>query len=85
MKIEYNNHSSKSHTGKELIAAYLAGKKIWILNSGTSGNDDIVIGEKYEEIMTELLEFHGLEKMPENWKLRLAECEIVDDDELSIC
>lgn len=39
---------SKSHETEELEKALLNGDKIWLFDSGSSGNDDILIGDRNE-------------------------------------
>ena len=69
----------KSHTLIELQTAQKAGQDIYDLDTGTAGGDDELIagpGETYEDVLAEVLAFHELDELPENWSLRLIDWKI---------
>jgi len=49
----------KSHTKKDLIEAQKKGEKLWSLDTGNDGEDDVLIGEK-EDVIQEILYFHDI-------------------------
>lgn len=63
---------SKSHTYSEIFAAHKAGKMIFRFDTGTSGEDDILImepGQVLSAIKGDLLVHHDLNEFPEAWSL----------------
>ena len=65
---------SKSHTAEELCEGFLAGKKFFLLDSTTSGNDDILLGENEEDVREDLLDWlqtrePPVEEIPNDWAL----------------
>lgn len=80
-------HGSKSHTDEELREAFIAGKAIWSFDSGTSGNDDVLIYDPEvdaEQIMEDLNEHFQVPddvwdtERPNPWTLeRLTEGEML--------
>jgi hypothetical protein len=81
-------NQSKSHTEKEIIIAVFQGKKIAFLDSGSSGNDDLLIIEPGETLETAQADVENwyecnypnsrspFEQGSDSWALRL-----VDKDE----
>ena len=71
MKIQpekYQKYRSKSHTDSEIERALKKGIPVWKLDTGTDGEDDVLIGE-IESVRAEILGFHELEEMREDWTL----------------
>ena len=66
----------KSHTKKDIIKAQKKGKKIWSLDTGNDGEDDMLIGEREDVIQDILYYHHDIESMPEHWELDLVDWEI---------
>jgi hypothetical protein len=60
----------KSHTRQEVMKALQEGKKVYILDTGAAGQDDVLIGTR-EECVADTLAFFGLDELPEDWKLYL--------------
>ena len=60
--------SLKSHSIEEILEAYERGEKVYSLDSGNSGEDDILIGEK-NEIIRNLCDYHEFDELPEHWAL----------------
>ena len=67
----------RSHAKEEVIDALKQGKKAFALDTGNSGEDDVLIGN-YDDVLTDVLSHHELAELPEGWELR----EISRPDEL---
>jgi len=65
----------RSHSKKEIQEAQKHGKKIWMLDTGTYGEDDMLIGEK-EEVFGDILCYYEIEKLPDGWTLEEIDWEI---------
>lgn len=63
--------SYKSHTPEEIIKAVTDDPTIRIfeLDSGLAGEDDVLIGDDYNSVRIDLALFHGWDDDLENWKL----------------
>lgn len=69
----------KSHSVEEVRKAQRAGQDIYALDTGNAGHDDTVIAaveETRESVLSEILAFHELEELPEDWSLDLVDWEI---------
>jgi len=65
---------SKSHTAGELRERFMKGEGLWLLDTFTSGNDDLLLGESEEEVrgdVVDWLQTHTppVEEIPEDWSL----------------
>ena len=60
--------SYKSHTEEECIEAFQKGEKVWDLDTGNDGEDDVLIGEG-EQIIADILNYHELTELPPHWEL----------------
>ena len=58
----------RSHSRKEIEQAIHEGQRIWKLDTGTSGNDDILIGGTYQEVEFDVLSFYEKEDLGD-WEL----------------
>ena len=65
----------RSHEKKEIREALKKGQEVWALDTGTSGNDDHLIGT-HQEVLAEILNYHEIEELPENWTLDKVDWEI---------
>jgi len=61
-------HSMKSHTLEEVRNALNEGTPVWIVDTGTSGNDDVLIGD-YDEVLTDFLFYLELDELPKDWEI----------------
>lgn len=59
----------RSHTQKEIEAAQKEGKEIYYLST-ESGDDDVLIGS-YNECLQDVLNYHEIEELPDNWNLEI--------------
>lgn len=68
----------KSHTEKEILAAYDAGKSVWELDTNIDGDDDVLIGS-FDEVVSDLLDWlntadraypNEFSELPDHWHLR---------------
>ena len=58
----------RSHTETEITAALLRGEKVWALDTANQGDDDHIIGT-YESVLSDVLNHHEMEELPEEWSL----------------
>jgi len=70
----------KSHSKETIRAALAAGKTVWDLDTGSSGNDDHIIGEDYDMIVEEILGFFEIDKFPKTWRLTAVNKESIQED-----
>lgn len=59
---------SKSHEIKEILKALIDGEHICRLDSGSSGEDDLLIGTAHE-VDVDVCAHFDLEEIPEDWKI----------------
>jgi len=59
----------RSWSEEELLAAFKAGKKIYKLDTGTSGKDDVLVGDTYREVLQDVLDNEEVIELPEGWSL----------------
>jgi hypothetical protein len=59
----------KSHTAEEIRERLASDPtlKIFEVDSGLAGEDDILLGEDYTEVSNDLAVFHGWDNDPEYW------------------
>lgn len=55
--------------------------KIYDLETGTSGNDDVLVGVDYDDVLTDVLAFHEIDELPEGWEIREMTMEELKDYE----
>jgi hypothetical protein len=73
---------SKSHSPGELERAVIRGETLWLFDSGTSGNDDILAYDTSvtePEVEQDLLAFFELNAWPEQWSLRPLSADEAND------
>jgi len=58
----------RSHTIEEIEQALESGQEVWELDTGLSGEDDMLIGT-YEDALWDILHHFDVEMLPENWEL----------------
>ena len=58
----------KSYTRKQLKKLQRSGRKLWKLETGTLGDDDILAGEK-SAVIRDILDYHGETEWPAEWSL----------------
>ncbi|KKN09857.1 hypothetical protein LCGC14_1042280 [marine sediment metagenome] len=61
----------KSHTKEEITQALKDGKEVWRLDTGNSGEDDMLIGT-HDEVVADILHHHELDTLPEGWTLTIT-------------
>ena len=67
----------RSHTRREIAEAIAAGGQAWMLDTGTDGADDVLVGS-LGEVTSDLLEHFELEELPEGWELTRFEADWLD-------
>ena len=58
----------KSYTKAQLKRLQRSGRKLWKLETGTLGDDDILEGEK-EEVIRDILDYYEETEWPAEWSL----------------
>jgi len=58
----------RSHSRAEVAAALAEGKEAWMLDTGSQGDDDVLIGDK-GEVTRDLLDYFDVPSLPEGWSL----------------
>ena len=64
----------RSHTKEEVIEALKQGKKVFALDTGNYGEDDVLIGGTMEEALADVLSHQEWAELPEGWELREISC-----------
>ena len=59
----------RSHAKEEVIEALKQGKKVFALDTGNYGEDDVLIGGTLEEALADVLSHHELAELPEGWEI----------------
>ena len=59
----------RSHMKAEVIEALKKGEKVWRLDTGNYGEDDVLIGGTMEEALADVLSHQELAELPEGWEL----------------
>jgi len=67
----------RSHTRREIAEAIAAGGQAWMLDTGTDGDDDVLVGS-LEEVASDLLDHFELDALPESWELTRFEPDWLD-------
>ena len=67
----------RSHTRREIAEAIAAGGQAWMLDTGTDGADDVLVGE-LNEVVSDLLDHLEIEALPEGWELTRFEADWLD-------
>lgn len=62
-------HSHKSHTPEQIAQARERGDRAWILDTGTGGEDDVLLGVSREAVLADVLVHHDIEALPAGWTL----------------
>ena len=65
----------KSYTKAQLKKFQKSGMKLWKLDTGTLGDDDILAGEK-EEVIRDILDYYEETEWPAEWSLTEVDWEI---------
>ena len=65
----------KSYTRKQLKKLQRSGRKLWKLDTGTLGDDDILEGEK-EEVIRDILDYYEETEWPAEWSLTEVDWEL---------
>lgn len=59
----------RSHAKEEVIEALKQGIKVFALDTGNYGEDDVLIGGTMEEALADVLSHHELAELPEGWEI----------------
>lgn len=60
----------RSHTEEEIRDALARGARVWALDTGSDGEDDVLIGSR-EDVFQDICSFHdGISEMPPHWRLK---------------
>ena len=59
----------RSHAKTEVLEALKKGEKVWRLDTGNFGEDDVLIGGTMEEALADVLSHHELAELPEDWEI----------------
>jgi len=62
------NCGRRSHT-EEKIQNRPAGTKVFRLDTGNNGEDDVLLGENREDVLRDVLSHHEIKELPEHWEL----------------
>lgn len=63
----------KSHSKEEIQQALSRGEPVFELDTGTSGEDDVLIGGTEGECLADICAYHEVDKLPKGWTLRQIE------------
>jgi hypothetical protein len=67
----------RSHSPAQVADAIAEGEQAWMLDTGTDGDDDVLVGS-LEEVTSDLLEHFELDALPEGWELTRIEADWLD-------
>lgn len=62
----------KSHSKEEIRQALSRGEPVFELDTGTSGEDDVLTGSM-AECLSDICAYHEVEELPKGWTLRQIE------------
>ena len=65
----------KSYTRKQLKKLQRSGRKLWKLETGTLGDDDILEGEK-SAVIQDILDYYEETEWPAEWSLTEVDWEL---------
>jgi hypothetical protein len=71
----------KSHTKEEIKKAISEGKKVFALDTGNAGEDDILIADTNEtrqDVLEDVLAHHEVSELPEGWTLEEIDYDLED-------
>jgi hypothetical protein len=71
----------RSHSKEEIKKAISEGKRVFALDTGNAGEDDILIaepGEGREDVLADVLAHHEMAELPENWTLKEIDYDLED-------
>ncbi len=60
----------KSHTVAELRQAVADDYRLYALDTGSDGEDDVLFGMDYDEAHSDVVFYHDLDEWPSGWILR---------------
>lgn len=71
MSIADLNYSVKSYPSMQAaLDAREVGDSLWLLDTGNSGADDVLVGAEREEVLRDVLFHFELEAIPTSWSIR---------------
>ena len=53
----------------------MCGKELWKLDTGNTGDDDMLIGS-YDEVLSDVLYYHEVDALPFGWSITKVDWEI---------
>jgi len=59
----------RSHTEEEIRNAVAKGAQVWVLDTGSDGEDDVMIGSR-EDVFQDICCFHDISEFPPHWHLK---------------
>ncbi len=59
----------RSHTKQEIRDAVARGAQVWVLDTGSDGEDDILIGNR-EDVFQDICAFHQISELLPRWNLK---------------
>ena len=59
----------RSHTREEIRTAIAKGAEVWVLDTGSDGEDDVLIGSR-EAVFRGICSFNDITELPPHWHLR---------------
>ena len=71
----------KSHSREKIEKALSEGKRVFVLETGSAGEDDILIaepGEGREDVLADVLAYHEMAELPEGWCLEEIDYDLED-------
>jgi len=60
----------KSHTKEEVKEACLKGMKVYELDTGNDGEDDILVGYNDQDVLIDVFNHFEFEELPDHWAIR---------------
>lgn len=59
----------RSHTPEEIRKAIEQGAEVWVLDTGSDGEDDVLIGSR-EEVFQDICAINQFTDLPPHWRLK---------------
>ena len=67
----------RSHSPAQVAEAIAEGEQAWALDTGSHGDDDVLIGG-FEEVLSDILDYFELSDLPEGWSLVRVDADWLD-------
>jgi len=67
----------RSHSPAQVAEAIAEGEQAWALDTGSHGDDDVLLGP-LEEVTGDVLDYFELEALPSGWELTRIDADWLD-------